>query len=91
MLADLALSNVARRNISELTPSEHRRVVIGTQLVKDPGNSTFMMCKHVINAFNFFVDILTSRYIMLLLIKFDIVTSSHKFEHVFYGTLNEIL
>lgn len=37
MLADLALSNVARRNISELTPSEHRRVVIGTQLVKDPG------------------------------------------------------
>uniref|UniRef100_A0A8D8X0G3 ATP-binding cassette sub-family G member 5 n=1 Tax=Cacopsylla melanoneura TaxID=428564 RepID=A0A8D8X0G3_9HEMI len=36
VLADLALSNVARRNISELTPSEHRRVVIGTQLVKDP-------------------------------------------------------
>lgn len=37
VLADLALSQVARRSVADLTTSEHRRLVIGTQLVKDPG------------------------------------------------------
>lgn len=37
VLADLALSQVARWNVSKLNTSEYRRVVIGTQLIKDPG------------------------------------------------------
>uniref|UniRef100_A0A1B6C953 ABC transporter domain-containing protein n=1 Tax=Clastoptera arizonana TaxID=38151 RepID=A0A1B6C953_9HEMI len=36
VLADLALSQVARRSVANLTVSEHRRLVIGIQLVKDP-------------------------------------------------------
>ncbi|XP_054275102.1 ATP-binding cassette sub-family G member 5-like [Macrosteles quadrilineatus] len=36
VLADLALSQVARRNVANLTTSEHRRLVVGMQLIKDP-------------------------------------------------------
>ncbi|XP_050533397.1 ATP-binding cassette sub-family G member 5 isoform X2 [Daktulosphaira vitifoliae] len=36
VLADLALSQVARRSVEALTEGEYRRLVIGTQLVKDP-------------------------------------------------------
>ena len=35
-MADLALSNVSNRNVESLTQSEHRRVAIGVQLVRDP-------------------------------------------------------
>lgn len=37
VLADLALSQVARHSVQALTEGEYRRLVIGTQLVKDPG------------------------------------------------------
>lgn len=37
VLADLALSQVARRTVANLTTSEHRRLVVGMQLIKDPG------------------------------------------------------
>lgn len=37
VLADLALSQVARHSVEALTEGEYRRLVIGTQLVKDPG------------------------------------------------------
>lgn len=36
VLADLALSQVARRSIANLSVSEHRRLVVGMQLIKDP-------------------------------------------------------
>ena len=36
VLADLALSPVANRNVEELTQSEYRRLAIGVQLVRDP-------------------------------------------------------
>ena len=36
VMADLALSNVSNRNVESLTQSEHRRVAIGVQLVRDP-------------------------------------------------------
>ncbi|RZF36626.1 hypothetical protein LSTR_LSTR007329 [Laodelphax striatellus] len=36
VLADLALSQVARRSVASLTLSEYRRLAIGIQLVKDP-------------------------------------------------------
>lgn len=36
VLADLALSQVARRSVANLTLSEYRRLAIGIQLVKDP-------------------------------------------------------
>ncbi|XP_046680921.1 LOW QUALITY PROTEIN: ATP-binding cassette sub-family G member 5-like [Homalodisca vitripennis] len=37
VLADLALSQVvARRSVANLTVSEHRRLVVGMQLIKDP-------------------------------------------------------
>ena len=36
VLADLALSQVANRRVDTLTTSEHRRLTIGTQLVRDP-------------------------------------------------------
>jgi ABC-type multidrug transport system ATPase subunit len=36
VLADLALSQVANRRVDTLTTSEHRRLMIGTQLVRDP-------------------------------------------------------
>lgn len=41
VLADLALSQVARRSVEALTEGEYRRLVIGTQLVKDPGKNAF--------------------------------------------------
>lgn len=36
-MADLALSQVANRTTENLTQSEYRRVMIGIQLMKDPG------------------------------------------------------
>jgi len=39
VLADLALSQVARHSVEALTEGEYRRLVIGTQLVKDPGKN----------------------------------------------------
>ncbi|XP_050435867.1 ATP-binding cassette sub-family G member 5 [Adelges cooleyi] len=36
VLADLALSQVARRSVEALTEGEYRRLVIGSQMVKDP-------------------------------------------------------
>ena len=36
VLADLALSQVANRNVESLNQSEYRRVMIGVQLVRDP-------------------------------------------------------
>lgn len=37
VLADLALSQVAHKKIEKLTLSEYRRLVIGVQLMRDPG------------------------------------------------------
>lgn len=42
VLADLALSQVARHSVEALTEGEYRRLVIGTQLVKDPGKCLTM-------------------------------------------------
>uniref|UniRef100_A0A0K2T2T6 ATP-binding cassette sub-family G member 5 n=2 Tax=Lepeophtheirus salmonis TaxID=72036 RepID=A0A0K2T2T6_LEPSM len=36
VMADLALTNLANRNSESLSQSEYRRLVIGTQLVRDP-------------------------------------------------------
>ncbi|CAH0391652.1 unnamed protein product [Bemisia tabaci] len=36
VMADLALSQVAKRTVAQLTPSEHRRLIIGIQMIKDP-------------------------------------------------------
>lgn len=36
-MADLALSQVANKCIEDLTRSEYRRLMIGVQLIKDPG------------------------------------------------------
>lgn len=36
-MADLALSQVASRCTENLTQSEYRRLMIGVQLIKDPG------------------------------------------------------
>lgn len=38
VMADLALTQVANRAVSDLTQSEYRRLMIGVQLVRDPGN-----------------------------------------------------
>lgn len=35
-LADLALSQVANRSVSDLTRPEYRRLMLGVQLAKDP-------------------------------------------------------
>lgn len=37
VMADLALSQVANRCTENLTKSEYRRLIIGIQLIKDPG------------------------------------------------------
>lgn len=37
VMADLALSQVANRCTENLTKSEYRRLIIGVQLIKDPG------------------------------------------------------
>lgn len=39
-MADLALSQVATRCTENLTQSEYRRLMIGVQLIKDPGTLT---------------------------------------------------
>ncbi|XP_063890313.1 ATP-binding cassette sub-family G member 5 [Helicoverpa armigera] len=36
VMADLALSNVAKKCVTSLTKSEYRRLVIGVQLIRDP-------------------------------------------------------
>ncbi|XP_022236718.1 ABC transporter G family member 10-like, partial [Limulus polyphemus] len=36
VMADLALNQVANREVSSLTPSEYRRLAIGSELVRDP-------------------------------------------------------
>ena len=41
VMADLALTQVANRAIGDLTQSEYRRLMIGVQLVKDPGNKHY--------------------------------------------------
>lgn len=38
-MADLALTQVANRTTEKLTMSEYRRLMIGIQLMKDPGNN----------------------------------------------------
>lgn len=38
-MADLALSQVATKCTEDLTQSEYRRLMIGVQLIKDPGNN----------------------------------------------------
>lgn len=35
-MADLALAHVANRGVDQLNPSEYRRLVIGTHLLRDP-------------------------------------------------------
>lgn len=40
-MADLALSQVANRSTENLTQSEYRRLMIGMQLMKDPGTSHY--------------------------------------------------
>lgn len=40
VMADLALSQVANRCTENLTKSEYRRLIIGVQLIKDPGLPT---------------------------------------------------
>jgi ABC-type cobalamin/Fe3+-siderophores transport system ATPase subunit len=37
VMADLALTQVANRAVDDLTQSEYRRLMIGVQLVRDPG------------------------------------------------------
>jgi ABC-type multidrug transport system ATPase subunit len=37
VMADLALTQVANRAVGDLTQSEYRRLMIGVQLVRDPG------------------------------------------------------
>ena len=37
MLSDLALNQVAHHSVSSLNKSQYRRLVIGAQLIKDPG------------------------------------------------------
>ncbi|ENN74922.1 hypothetical protein YQE_08500, partial [Dendroctonus ponderosae] len=45
VMADLALSQVSNRCIENLTKSEYRRLMIGIQLIKDPGKSqNFGIC-----------------------------------------------
>lgn len=39
-MADLALSQVASRCTENLTQSEYRRLMIGVQLIKDPGKAS---------------------------------------------------
>jgi ABC-type multidrug transport system ATPase subunit len=41
VMADLALTQVANRAVSDLTQSEYRRLMIGVQLVRDPGTKQF--------------------------------------------------
>ena len=36
VMADLALAHVANRGVDQLNPSEYRRLVIGTNLLRDP-------------------------------------------------------
>lgn len=38
VMADLALSQVANKSVEYLTQSEYRRLMIGIQLIRDPGN-----------------------------------------------------
>lgn len=46
VMADLALSQVANRCTENLTKSEYRRLIIGVQLIKDPGRTatTIILC-----------------------------------------------
>lgn len=37
VLADLALSQVSNKSVEHLTQSEYRRLMIGVQLIRDPG------------------------------------------------------
>jgi ATP-binding cassette subfamily G (WHITE) protein 5 (sterolin 1) len=39
VLADLALTQLANRAVESLTTAEYRRLTIGIQLVRDPGDS----------------------------------------------------
>jgi len=39
VMADLALTQVANRAVGDLTQSEYRRLMIGVQLVRDPGTN----------------------------------------------------
>lgn len=39
VMADLALTQVANRACDNITQSEYRRLMIGVQLIKDPGKS----------------------------------------------------
>lgn len=41
VMADLALSQVGNKSIEYLTQSEYRRLMIGIQLLRDPGNRKF--------------------------------------------------
>lgn len=36
-MADLALSQVANKSVENLSQSEYRRLMIGIQLIRDPG------------------------------------------------------
>ena len=37
VMADMALNNVSNRGVEDLTASEYKRLVIGVQLMRDPG------------------------------------------------------
>jgi len=41
VMADLALTQVANRTRDHLSKSEYRRLMIGVQLVRDPGRLNF--------------------------------------------------
>lgn len=49
VLADLALSQVSRWSVSRLSVSEYRRLVIGTQLIKDPGKFLVFRMERILN------------------------------------------
>lgn len=59
-MADLALSQVANRCTENLTQSEYRRLMIGVQLIRDPGKSTGSSgsLREIVRAYNIFFEIL---------------------------------
>ena len=55
VMADLALTQVANRAVGDLTQSEYRRLMIGVQLVRDPGESNKINTKEIKSSLNILI------------------------------------
>lgn len=79
VLADLALSQVAHKRVEYLNMSEARRLAIGIQLVRDPGETQSVLSIKAVS-----IELITFNF-NTMLTSLPSNTASYAFKHSYLG------